>query len=70
MVIGRTPRPILAQPKKNNWEGSVLLDALILPDGTVRRPRVERSSGYSGLLDAAALEAEKDWRYQPAAKGT
>jgi len=68
VVIDRTPPAYPRTARENNWEGSVLLDALILPDGTVGDLRVERSSGY-GLLDAAALEAVKDWRYQPALKG-
>jgi len=53
--------------RENNWEGSVLLDALILPDGAVGELLVERSSGYE-LLDTAALAAVKDWSYRPALK--
>ena len=67
VAVNRTPPVYPRAAQENNWEGSVLLDAVILPDGTVGGLRVERSSGY-GLLDDAALAAVKDWRYRPALK--
>jgi TonB family protein len=67
VAVNRTPPVYPRAAQENNWEGSVLLDAVILPDGTVGDLRVERSSGY-GLLDDAALAAVKDWRYRPALK--
>lgn len=67
VAVNRNPPVYPRTARENNWEGSVLLDAVILPDGTVGDLRVERSSGY-GLLDTAALAAVKDWRYRPALK--
>lgn len=49
-------------------EGRVLLDVLILADGTVREARLRRSSGHP-RLDGAALEAVRRWRYVPAYRG-
>lgn len=42
--------------------GLVIIDAIISKDGTVRDAKVTRSSP---LLDAAALEAVRQWRYTP-----
>ncbi|NLY88188.1 MAG: energy transducer TonB [Firmicutes bacterium] len=67
VAVNRKPPVYPQTARENNWEGNVLLDALILADGTVGDLRVERSSGYE-LLDAAALAAVKDWRYRPALK--
>ncbi len=49
-------------------EGEVLLEVLILEDGTVGEIRVLKSSGYP-RLDASALNAVKRWRYEPARLG-
>lgn len=49
-------------------QGTVYLELLILPDGTVSEIAVKTSSGY-GRLDAAALEAVRKWRYVPAKRG-
>ena len=43
-------------------QGMVIIEAVIAPDGTVRDARVLRSQP---LLDAAALEAVRQWRYTP-----
>jgi TonB family protein len=48
-------------------EGVVLLEIQIAPDGSVKAARV--LSGHA-LLDAAALEAVKQWRYEPTAPVT
>lgn len=42
--------------------GVVILEITVAPDGTVRNPRVLRSIP---LLDAAALDAVRQWRYSP-----
>jgi len=49
-------------------QGRVLLDLLILPDGTVGEIAVQRSSGF-GRLDQAALDAVRRWQYVPARRG-
>jgi protein TonB len=48
-------------------EGVVVLEAVIDADGAVRDARVLR--GVSPLLDAAALDAVRRWRYHAASVG-
>jgi TonB family protein len=50
--------------RRAHMEGVVVLEAIIGPDGTVRDVHVK--SGVSPLLDPAALEAVKRWRYRAA----
>lgn len=49
-------------------QGKVLLELLILANGSVGEVRVKTSSGYK-RLDKAALDAVKVWRYVPAKRG-
>ncbi len=49
-------------------QGVVVLDAWIDADGTIRRLEVVRSAGP--LLDRAALDAVRGWRYRPALIGS
>jgi len=49
--------------------GKVLLEVLILTDGSVGEIAVKTSSGFP-RLDSAALEAVRRWRFQPARRGT
>ena len=49
-------------------QGTVYLELLVLPDGSVTELTVKRSSG-SKRLDAAALEAVRHWKYVPAKRG-
>ena len=60
------PYPELA--RRAHLEGVVVLEAVIGVDGSVRDVRV--LSGASPLLDPAALEAVKRWRYRAASVGT
>lgn len=46
-------------------QGRVLLELLILADGTIGEIRVKTSSGFA-RLDQAALSVVKHWRYVPA----
>lgn len=48
-------------------EGVITLKAIIGADGTIRDVQVVR--GASPLLDVAALEAVRHWRYRPARIG-
>lgn len=45
-----------------------MLDVYILPNGTVGEIKLNRSSGFT-RLDDAALEAVKNWKYVPAKRG-
>jgi protein TonB len=52
--------PVIAQQSK--VQGFVILEAVISEDGAVESLRVLRSQP---LLDAAALEAVRQWRFTP-----
>lgn len=67
----RMQNPAPAYPRQSRRlreEGTVVLELLILEDGTVSKARIETSSGYS-RLDETALQAVKHWRYMPATQG-
>jgi protein TonB len=49
-------------------QGIVLLEILILADGSVGEVRVKESSGHK-RLDETAAKAVKRWRYRPARRG-
>jgi len=49
-------------------EGVVLLRVQVGTDGSAADVELARSSGYP-LLDAAALEAVRRWRFEPAEVG-
>lgn len=49
-------------------QGRVLVDVYILPDGSVGEIKLNRSSGFP-RLDNAALQAVKTWKYVPAKRG-
>lgn len=49
-------------------QGVVLLEILILADGSVGEIRIKESSGHKRLDDTAA-KAVKRWRYRPAQRG-
>lgn len=46
-----------------NVSGVVIIDLIVTAEGTVKEPRINRSIP---LLDDAALEAIRQWRYEPA----
>lgn len=54
--------------KANNWEGLVVLKVEVLTNGKIGAIHVETSSGYP-ILDNAAKQSVKAWRYKPALKG-
>ena len=63
------PRP--AYPpvaRKMGMEGTVMLKVLVSREGHVLQLEVARSSGYD-ILDKAAGEAVKSWRFVPAKRG-
>lgn len=49
-------------------EGVVLLELLILPNGTVGEVKLKKSCGFE-RLDKTAIRAVKRWRYLPAKRG-
>ena len=63
------PRPAYPRlARRNGEEGTVLLRVLVTHEGRAARLELDRSSGFP-LLDGAALEAVKEWRFVPASKG-
>lgn len=60
----RYPRPAL----ERGWEGTVLLQVSVTAGGNVAELKVERTSGHP-VLDRAALEAVRSWRFRPARLG-
>ncbi len=66
---GNNPRPDYPRAAREaGWEGTVVLQVLVLPDGTAGNVTLHKTSGYS-ILDEAALNAVKDWRFIPAMDG-
>jgi len=66
------PRPLDNRPPhypdvalRNRWEGTVVLLLHVTDDGAVDDVRVHSPSGHSAL-DAAAVQAVKSWRFEPA----
>ena len=66
------PQPIAGNPKpvyprlaiKKRLQGDVILTVSIQPTGAVNRVTLKRSSGFK-LLDSAAMDAVRHWRYEP-----
>ena len=54
------------QARKSKFQGAVVLSVVVQKDGTVRDIRVVRSLGLG--LDEKAIEAVKQWRFQPGEK--
>ncbi len=63
------PRPWYPRmARRRGMEGRVTLEVTVSPDGRVTAIRVQHSSGFR-LLDDAALETVKTWRFLPARRG-
>jgi TonB family protein len=54
------------EARKAKYQGDVVLEAIIAPDGRPRELRVARSLGMG--LDEKAVEAVRTWRFAPALK--
>lgn len=65
----RNPAPVYpAAARRSGDQGTVMLKVLVSPEGVPLRVELDRSSG-SKLLDGAALDAVKNWRFVPARRG-
>lgn len=60
--------PYPALSRRLGEQGRVMLDVYILPDGSVGEIKLNKSSGFP-RLDNAALQAVKTWKYVPARRG-
>jgi periplasmic protein TonB len=66
---GENPRPDYPRAAREaGWEGTTVLQVLVLPDGTTGLVTLHKTSGYA-VLDEAALAAVKAWRFVPAMDG-
>ena len=67
--LGRTIPPVYPRiARESGWEGTVLIRVAVQPDGSPESVRIRRSSGHA-VLDNAAVEAVKKWRFSPAKDG-
>lgn len=65
----RNPAPTYPRiSRRLGEEGTVVMEILITPEGTVAEARLKKSSGFS-RLDKAALDIIKKWKYIPAMQG-
>jgi TonB family protein len=62
----RPPYPRRA--RESGWQGRVILQLSITPHGRVMTADIHESSGYS-LLDNSAIQAAKNWTFEPAKNG-
>lgn len=68
-ISGENSPPIYPRTaRRRGWEGKVRLRVRVAETGRVLAVRVDRSSGH-GLLDHAALDAVRNWRFQAAHLG-
>ena len=68
VVVDRTPPPVYpVDVLKHGVAGTVLLIVDVAEDGSVSAAKVDRSAGDDSL-DAAALDAVKQWKFKPALK--
>ncbi len=66
---GFTPRPSYPTVAiRRGYEGSVILNVRVLPNGRPDEINIFKSSGHK-VLDNAALKAVKKWKFVPAQKG-
>lgn len=67
--IIENPKPVYPlEARQKGYEGKALLRVEVLTNGRVGKVEVEKSSGYE-ILDQAAIEAMKRWRFIPAKRG-
>lgn len=68
-LYSRNPEPEYPPlARRRGLEGTVVLEALITPEGAVGGLTVHQSSGHP-LLDEAALKSVKGWRFEPGRRG-
>jgi protein TonB len=65
-----TPSPAAPEDQQNTgkvkYEGVALIDMIVDPEGKPRDIKIEKSLGAE--LDKKAIEAVKNWRFEPATK--
>ena len=69
-IAGAPGNPLPSYPfaaRRRGLEGKVLLRVAVLPSGAAASVTVESSSGHR-ILDRAAREAVRRWRFTPATR--
>ncbi|HEY1058233.1 MAG TPA: energy transducer TonB [Limnobacter sp.] len=66
--LNNPPPAYPALSRRLGEQGRVLVDVYILPDGSVGDLKLNKSSGFA-RLDDAAMTAVKKWKYVPAKRG-
>lgn len=66
--LNNPPPEYPAAARRRGQEGRVLVRAEVLADGRCSRVELKQGSGHA-LLDQAALEAVRKWRFVPARQG-
>lgn len=66
--LNNPPPAYPAAARRRGQEGRVLVRAEVLADGRCSQAELKQGSGH-GLLDQAALEAVRKWRFVPARQG-
>ncbi|MDD3082553.1 MAG: energy transducer TonB [Desulfobacterales bacterium] len=54
--------------RKRGWQGTVMLEILVDVEGSAKDIRINESSGYD-VLDEAAMSAAKKWMFLPGMRG-
>jgi protein TonB len=54
--------------RRRGYEGTVVLEVLVTPNGRVKDLHVFKSGGYA-VLDKAAVTSVKDWLFEPGMRG-
>jgi TonB family protein len=65
-IIYRVEPEFSEEARKNKWQGTVLLQAIVGVDGKTHQISVMRSLGMG--LDEKAIEAARQWRFEPGLK--
>lgn len=66
---GNNPHPEYPRAAREaGWEGTVVLQVMVLTDGTAGNVTLHKTSGHS-ILDEAALAAVRGWQFIPAMDG-
>lgn len=64
-VIKEVKPAYTAEAMRAKVQGTVLLECVVLPDGTVGNVQIAKSLDSSFGLDQEAIKAAKQWRFQP-----
>src|SRR5690606_13195353 len=66
--LGNPPPEYPGPALRRSWEGRVILRIKVLPNGRAGAVEVTKSSGKP-VLDEAAVEAVRNWKFIPAKRG-